>query len=218
MRVAHIDGMKLLVTAVLVSVPFCAMAATPQKPAPAASKPAAEAAGPATPGFWERAWTSTKKGTKSIVDGTKRVGSKTADVVTSPFSGDKKPGETKPWRSLAMSMSTAPEHVKLSEDRSVKVTVTVVNTGKFAAQLDFPTTQRIEVVVKSEGGKEISKWSDDQRVDKEQGFLVINPDERLEYTATISTRNMAAGHSYVIEAFFPSFDQLRTRRVVSPVK
>ncbi len=208
--------MKLLFTAVLLCVPICADAAKPAKPAPAAQ--AAEQPHAPTPGFWERAWASTVKGTKRAVDGGKKAGAKAAEVVTSPFGGKKKPAEAKPWGALSMSMAVEPAQVKLSESRSVKVIVTVVNTGKFAAQLDFPTTQRIEVVVKGDGGKVISKWSDDQKVDKEQGFIVINPDERLEYTATISTRSMAAGQSYLIEAYFPSFDQLRSSRTVSPVK
>lgn len=108
--------------------------------------------------------------------------------------------------------------MKIGETRAVKVTVTVVNTGRNAAQLEFPTTQRIEVLVKSDGGKVLSRASDDQRVDKEQGFLVINPEERLEYSATVSTRSMSAGSTYVIEAFFPAYEQLRASRTVSPVK
>lgn len=117
-----------------------------------------------------------------------------------------------------MSMTLEPAVVKLPDTRAVRVTVQVVNKGKQAVQLEFVSSQRIEVFVKNEEGKVISRSSDDQKLDKEQGFLVINPEERLEYTATVATRDMAAGRAYMIEAFFPTFDQLRASRAVMPTK
>ncbi len=117
-----------------------------------------------------------------------------------------------------MSMTLDPSLVKLPDTRAVRVTVQVVNNGKQAIQLEFPSSQRIEVLVKNEDGKAILRVSDDQKLDKEQGFLVINPGERLEYTATIATRDMVAGKAYIIEAFFPNFDQLRVSRAVLPTK
>ena len=77
---------------------------------------------------------------------------------------------------------------------------------------------RIDVVVKAEGGKIISRWSDDQRIEKEPGILLINPRERLEYSAKIATREMTAGRAFEIEAYFPSYDRLRVSRTVVPEK
>lgn len=173
-----------------------------------------------TPGFWERAWAGAKKGAGSVWDSTKRAGEKTSDIVTSPFHrGGKKLSDDKSgWRQIAMSMTIEPGLVKLPGTRSVAVTVQVVNKGKQAMQLEFTSSQRIEVLLKSEDGKIISRWSDDQKLDKEQGFLVINPEERLEYTANISTREMVVGKGYISEAFFPNFDQLRTSRSLFPAK
>ena len=203
--------MKKLFILVLLPLSTVAVGAAP-KPASAPKTAAAETAPPPErprkPGFWERAWDSTKKGTR-------RVGS-----ALNPFDGggsSDKPAESKVgWRNLAMSLTLDPAAVKLPETRAVRVTLTVINKGKTAVQLEFPTTQRIEVLIKSENGNVISKWSDDQKVEKEEGFLVINPNERLEYSATISTREMAVGKSYVIEAYFPDFDQLRASRTISP--
>jgi hypothetical protein len=48
--------------------------------------------------------------------------------------------------------------------------------------------------------------------------MVINPKERLEYSAKISTREMKAGVTFEIEAYFPSYEQLRTSRTVVPEK
>lgn len=162
------------------------------------------------PGFWERAWSSTRKGTQVV-----------GRTMTKPFRGGEKAkeGDAKVgWRNLAMNLTIDPAQVKLSDHRAVRVALSVVNKGKETVQLDFPTTQRIEVLLKSEDGNVLSKWSEDQKVEEEQGFLVINPEERLEYSANVSTREMAAGKSYIIEAYFPNFDQLRASRTITPVK
>src|SRR4029077_14095624 len=112
-------------------------------------------------------------------------------------------------KNLAMSMKLEPAQVRLSDARVIEVTVSVVNNGKTTVHLEFPSSLRIDVVVKAEGGKIVSRWSDDQRIEKEPGILLINPKERLEYSAKISTREMTAGRPFEIEAYFPSYEKLR---------
>lgn len=164
---------------------------------------------PAKPGFWRRTW-----------DATKSVGKKTADVVTSPLrrKSEGEPSAPVAWKNLAVSMKLEPAQVRLSDARVIEVTVAVVNKGKAAVQLEFPNSLRIDVLVKTEGGKIVSRWSDDQRIEKEPGILLINPKERLEYSAKISTREMTAGKSFEIEAYFPSYERLRASRTVLPEK
>lgn len=115
-----------------------------------------------------------------------------------------------------MTMKLDPPQVRLSDARVIEVIVSVVNHGKTAVHLEFPTSLRMEVVVKADGGKIVSRWSDDQRIEKEPGILLINPNERLEYSAKISTREMTAGRSFEIEAYFPSYERLRVSRTVVP--
>ena len=199
---------KLFILAALslAATAIAAPAKSEKAPQPQAIQPAPSQPRSHKPGFWERAWDSSIKGTQ-------RVGR----TITRPFRrSDEKPGELLGWRNLAMSMTMDPDSVKLADTRAIRVGVSVINKGEAAVQLDFPTTQRIELLLKSEDGKVISKWSEDQKVEKEQGFLVINPGERLEYTANISTREMKGGSTYIIEAYFPDFEQLRTTRMVSP--
>ena len=173
---------------------------------------------PAKPGLWKRIWGKTTDGVGSVWDATKGVGKKTADVVTAPFGrkGGKEPGDATPWRNLAMSVKLEPARVRLADTRVIEATVSVVNKGKHAVQLEFPTSLRIDVVVKADGGKIISRWSDDQRIDREPGILLVNPGERLEYLARISTREMSAGKPFEIEGYFPSYERLRARRTVVP--
>jgi hypothetical protein len=46
--------------------------------------------------------------------------------------------------------------------------------------------------------------------------MLINPRERLEYSAKISTREMKDGETFEIEAYFPGYEQMRVSRTVVP--
>jgi hypothetical protein len=102
-----VSGMKKLF--ILAALPLAAAAiAAPAKsekaPQPQAIQPAPSQPRSHKPGFWERAWDSSVKGTQ-------RVGR----TMTRPFRrSDEKPGELKGWRNLAMNMTMDPESVKLA--------------------------------------------------------------------------------------------------------
>ena len=200
-----VGGMKKLLLAVILI-------------SPATVRSADEA--PAKPGFFERAWQSTKNGSGRLWGSTKRAGEKTVEAAKAPFrKGEPKDPDAKgAWSQLAMTMTLEPSVVKLPETKVIQVTVAVVNKGRQAVQLEFPSSQRIEVLVKNEAGRLLARWSDDQRLDKEPGFILLNPRERIEYDARVSTRDMMAGQSYQIEAFFPSFDRLHATRSITPLR
>ena len=123
----------------------------------------------------------------------------------------------KEWKQLVPTISIAPMPLKLSDVRTMTVTLQLANHGKKLAQLDFPTTQRIEVLVKDATGKTIERWSEDQAFQNEPTLVAINPAERLEYTATVATRELKAGQVYMIEGFFPNFEQLRASKQITPL-
>ena len=193
---------KLIVTAFFVLLPFAHSA---EEPAP-------------KPKFFERLWKSTKSGAGRTWDTTKKIGGKTVDVVKSPFNRGKRsdPEAKAGWKKLAMTMLIEPPSVKIGETRVLDLTIAVVNKGKDPVQLDFPNSQRIEVLVMNESGRVLSKWSEDQRIDKEPGFVLINPAERIEYFAKISTREMKESKPFTIEASFAGYNQLRASRVLVP--
>ena len=178
----------------------------------------ADDAVPAKPGFWKRTFQSTKDGVGTIWDGTKSVGKKAAGVVTAPFAkkGGKGPATAIALQKLVMTMKIEPVQVRLPDTRAIGVTVSVVNSGNTAVHLEFPSSLRVDVVLKDERGKMLSRWSDDQPIEKEPGLLLINPRERLEYSAKISTREMTAGRPFEIEAFYPSYEKLRVTRTLVP--
>ncbi|HEX8312202.1 MAG TPA: BsuPI-related putative proteinase inhibitor [Chthoniobacteraceae bacterium] len=119
---------------------------------------------------------------------------------------------------LVLTMSIQPEPVKLSEARQMKVTLQLLNRSSKLLQLDFPTTQRIEVLVRKPDGKMVEQWSEDQAFANEPTLVAVNPGERLEYTVPISTRDLVAGQSYTVEGFFPNYEQLKASKTITPEK
>lgn len=129
-----------------------------------------------------------------------------------PFGGSKKKGDkgqVTHFKQLEMGLAVEPNPVKLSESRQMKVTLTLINRGGKMAQLEFPTSQRVEVLVKTKTWDTIEQWSQDQAFNNEPTLVTINPNERLEYSVNVATRDMVAGQTYIVEAFFPNFDALK---------
>lgn len=121
------------------------------------------------------------------------------------------------FKGLEIGLQADPAEIKVSEVKQIKVAVTLANRGSKIAQLEFPTSQRIEVLVKSKEGKTIEQWSEDQAFNNEPTMVTINPNERLEYSVSVSTRDMVPDQTYTVEAFFPNFDQLRKSITVTSV-
>jgi hypothetical protein len=119
---------------------------------------------------------------------------------------------------LELKLDLSPNPVKLSENREVKVTFTVFNRSKKSAHFDFPTSQRIEVLVRDASGKVVNTWSEDQSFTNDPASVTVNPGERLEYIVSVATREMTAGQRYVIDASFPSFPDLKIQQPLTPEK
>ena len=209
-RRAHSPVMKLRLIAIVL------VAATAGCSTPPATEPARK------PGFLERAWVSGKKGSRSVLDSTlSGAGSgwrATKDLVASPFSKSKKKSSsaTAQGKELNTEIKLKPEPVRLGVARSIEVVVVITNNGARSMQLDFPTSQHIELVMKSEGGAVVQRWSDDQQIGREASFVVVNPGERLEYTTNLSTRNMSTGKTYIIEATVPGYPAISAKKIVVP--
>jgi hypothetical protein len=132
-----------------------------------------------------------------------------------PFHKDKKAPEEK---KLVLAVVFSPQPVKLSQGRELQVTLVLTNkTGKFV-QLAFPTTQRIEVLLRNGAGKMVTQWSEEQTFANDPGYVAINPNESVQYTAHISGRDLVAGKPYTIEGFFPNYENLRATKSFVPEK
>jgi hypothetical protein len=133
-------------------------------------------------------------------------------------SGDRGDGPSTSWKRLELKMSVEPLPLDLAETRQIKVTLRLANKSKRLVQLEFPTTQRIEVLVRNRNGKLVEQWSEDQAFNNEPTLVTINPGERLEYSANIATRDMVAGEPQTVIGFFPNYDQLKATQVIIPKK
>lgn len=131
-----------------------------------------------------------------------------------------RPDETRAvkWKALRLTMRVEPLPVKVPDTRQLRVTLQLANRGGKLIQLEFPTTQRIEVLVRRADGKLVEQWSEDQSFSDEPTLITINPGERLEYSVPVSTRDMVAGQSYTIEGYFPNFEQLKTSKTIAVEK
>lgn len=130
------------------------------------------------------------------------------------FGGKKNSDAT--WKDLRLELVLNPPTVKLPETRRIEVTLQLTNAGKKLVQLEFPTSQRIDVLVKDSAGRVLERWSEDQVISSEPTVVTLNPGERLEYTAAVATRDMSAGQRYVVEGFFPRYPELRLVKSITP--
>ena len=115
-------------------------------------------------------------------------------------------------RGLTVEVEISPQPVKLSEIRQLDVKTTLKSNAKTAIALDFPTDQRIEIVLVNSEGKLLTKWSDNHAINEKPGTVTINPQEHIEYNEHIATRDLAPNKVFVAEVFFPKYPELRTRQ------
>lgn len=155
------------------------------------------------PGFLGRMWGSTQK--------------------LNPFDRSLKPREMKErkplnLKSIIVQVTVEPNAPKLSEERQVAAILRLTNKSKRLAQIEFPTTQRVEGVIRDRLGNVIERWSEDRRFEREPGVVSINPGERVEYTMNLATRELTAGETYTVEAFVVGHEPLHGSASVTPVR
>lgn len=137
--------------------------------------------------------------------------------VLHPFGGGK--GEANKGNgTLTVELKLSPQPLKLGEANRLKVTMTLINRGKKLVPLEFPTSQRIEVLIKNAAGKTIEQWSQDQAFTSEPTVVTINPLERAEYAVEVATRDLSAGERFSVEAYLPAYNTLRAEKTLVPEK
>lgn len=120
-------------------------------------------------------------------------------------------------KKLELTMEISPQPLKLSEAHEIQVRLVLTNRSHEIVQLDFPTTQRIEVLLRNPAGKLLAQWSEEQSFSNDPGYVIINPREHVEYTASISCRDLAAGKSCTVEGFLPNFEELKISKTIVPI-
>ena len=109
-----------------------------------------------------------------------------------------------------------PESFSLQDRREVNVTYTIRNNTKKISRLEYPTTQRIDILTYDSKGLVVDRWSDDRAFQPEEGIVVINPKERIEYQEKIPTREMKAGETYRVETYTTGSDKFQSTKAITP--
>lgn len=119
---------------------------------------------------------------------------------------------------VTAALKVDPTTFPLSERRELNVTYTIRNNTRRIMRLEYPTGQRIDILTHDAAGAVIDKWSDDRSFDEQEGLVVINPRERIEYQERIPTREMKPGQSYRVDAFTTASgdENFLTQQTVSP--
>jgi hypothetical protein len=87
-------------------------------------------------------------------------------------------------------LKVEPSKFSLAERRELDSIYTVRNNSKKILRLDFNTTQRIDILTFDPSGKTIEKWSEDRLFLLQEGVVIVNPKERIEYSEKVATRDM----------------------------
>jgi hypothetical protein len=115
-------------------------------------------------------------------------------------------------RGLALTVELPSEPVKLSETRQLPVHILMTNRGGKAIELQFPTEQRIEILLHDSNGRIVTRWSDNRAFEEKPSTLLINPGEHVEYSETIATRELEPGRVFTVEVTVPAYPELDAQR------
>ena len=125
------------------------------------------------------------------------------------------------WRKMRGRKTTEnfkldPAEFSLADRREIEGVYTLRNnTGKIV-RLDYPTSQRIDIVTQDATGQAVTRWSDDRAFKPQDGIVIINPKERIEYREKIPTRDMKAGQPYTIQADIVGYPEYTASQPVTP--
>ncbi len=113
-------------------------------------------------------------------------------------------------------LQVEPTEFSLGDRREVEVTYSVSNNTKKIMRLDYPTAQRVEILTTGPNGEQIDRWSDDRAFEPQEGIVIINPGERIEYSEKIPTRDMKPGEVYTISGEVSANPGFEAGRQVTP--
>lgn len=115
-------------------------------------------------------------------------------------------------RGLVLTLELSPQPAKLSEVRQLEVRMVMTNKGKRPITLEFPNEERIEIFLRNSAEVVLTKWSDNHAFADTPGTVLINPQEHVDYSETIATRELTPNKVFICEVFFPQYPELRVRQ------
>ena len=119
---------------------------------------------------------------------------------------------------LEMRVTLSPDTIKVPDTRSFEARIVLINRTKKAVTLQFNDSREYDFLLQDASGKKLVQWTDDQPVNQNPGYVIVNPGERSEFVGTISTRDMVAGRPYVLQASLVGYPKLMTTINLTPQK
>src|ERR1700756_4772977 len=119
---------------------------------------------------------------------------------------------------LEMRVALSPDTIKLPDTRSFEARIVLINRTKKAVTLQFNDSREYDFLLQDASGKKLVQWTDDQPVNQNPGYVIVNPGERSEFVGTILTRDMVAGRPYVLQASLVGYPKLMTTINLTPQK
>ncbi len=110
---------------------------------------------------------------------------------------------------VELRIRTAPPIIKLSDTRSFEAHLVLINRTKKTVTLIFNDSRHYDFLLRDATGRKLAQWSDDQPLNQNPGYTIINPQERAEFIGNISTRDMVAGRTYTLDGFVAGYDTMR---------
>jgi hypothetical protein len=141
-------------------------------------------------------WHSIVDGFKSAADGAGAVAKTASGAVGKVF--DFSSPSTPKRKGLRLDLVCASNPVRLSQGAFLAVKLQLFNTGKKTALLEFGSGQRAEVVLRDGTGKIVARAL--SSAGQEAGLVTLNSGERIEFVLQISTKELASGMTYSLEA------------------
>ncbi len=120
--------------------------------------------------------------------------------------------QDKKLRGLALSVDLPEGAIRLAEMRQLPVHIRLTNKGDRAVELRFPSEQRIEILLHDSAGQVVTRWSENRAFEDQPGSLLINPNEFVEYSETIATRELSPGKVFTVEVMVPAYPELDAQR------
>jgi Intracellular proteinase inhibitor len=119
---------------------------------------------------------------------------------------------------LEMRVTLSPDTINLPDTRSFEARIVLINRTKKAVTLQFNDSREYDFLLQDASGKKLVQWTDDQPVNQNPGYVIVNPGERSEFVGTISTRDMVVGRSYALQASLVGYPKLMTTINITPQK
>jgi Intracellular proteinase inhibitor len=117
---------------------------------------------------------------------------------------------------VEMRLKVIPEFVRLSDTRALEAHLLLINRSRKSVNFVFNDSRKYDFILRDANGKKLVQWSDDQPVTQTPGYVIINPGERAEFVGNVSTRDMSAGRTYILEAMVVGYDKMRATLQVNP--